>query len=283
MMVVVIPLRAFSARSARIVLASMLLLIAPGVALAGRNQVKVLTDGAWQELLQGEWMVEFYAPWCPACQNLQPEWESFAEWSEDLEVNIAKVDVTEQPGLSGRFVITALPTIYHCKDGEFRRYQGSRTKSDFINFISEQEWKSVEPISSWLGPSSFLMSSMSALFQLSMWIRQCHTYFTENLGIPHWGSYAIFAFITLFLGLLLGLIMVFLADCVCPSKKQRPHQHLHQRKLPESAQHLKKKSEELDGVNLDGGMDRGDPGYPVLPPNPVRQRGAKPASEAEQS
>lgn len=95
---------------------------------------------------------------------------------------------------------------------------------------------------------------MSALFQLSMWIRvratsssksegrlslfniymaaqlthgdsrqltellsssqicvfspfqQCHTYFTENLGIPNWGSYAIFAFVTLFSGLLLGLV-----------------------------------------------------------------------------
>uniref|UniRef100_A0A8C5WUM4 Thioredoxin related transmembrane protein 1 n=1 Tax=Laticauda laticaudata TaxID=8630 RepID=A0A8C5WUM4_LATLA len=168
-----------------------------------------------------------YAPWCPACQNLQPEWESFAEWSEDLEVNIAKVDVTEQPGKL--FFRCELNNI-NCKDGEFRRYQGPRTKSDFINFISEQEWKSVEPISSWLGPSSFLMSSMSALFQLSMWIRQCHTYFTENLGIPNWGSYAIFAFVTLFLGLLLGLIMVFLADCVCPSKKQRPYQHPHQSK-----------------------------------------------------
>lgn len=41
-----------------------------------------------------------YAPWCPACQNLQPEWEKFAEWGEDLEVTIAKVDVTEQPGES---------------------------------------------------------------------------------------------------------------------------------------------------------------------------------------
>lgn len=59
-------------------------------------------------------------------------------------------------GLSGRFIITALPTIYHCKDGEFRRYQGARTKTDFINFISDQEWKSIEPVSSWFGPSSFL-------------------------------------------------------------------------------------------------------------------------------
>lgn len=26
-----------------------------------------------------------------------------------------------------------------CKDGEFRRYQGARTKAAFINFISDEE------------------------------------------------------------------------------------------------------------------------------------------------
>ncbi|CAM4583202.1 unnamed protein product [Caretta caretta] len=232
--------------------AGLLALLAGPGALGKRSEVKALTDGTWRELLQGEWMIEFYAPWCPACQNLQPEWEKFAEWGEDLEVNIAKVDVTEQPGLSGRFVITALPTIYHCKDGEFRRYQGQRTKNDFINFISDQEWKSVEPVSSWFGPCSVLMSSMSALFQLSMWIRHCHNYFTENVGIPVWGSYAIFALATLFSGLILGIIMVFLADCLCPSKRHRPQQHHYQKKLaPESARLLKKLDEEQEADEED--------------------------------
>ncbi|NXF40196.1 TMX1 protein, partial [Nyctibius bracteatus] len=79
-------------------------------------------------------------------------------------------------------------------------------KTDFINFISDQEWKFIEPVSSWLGPSSFLMSSTSALFQLSMWIRRCHSYLTEIVGIPVWGSYALFALATLFLGLTVGLV-----------------------------------------------------------------------------
>ncbi|XP_033011713.1 thioredoxin-related transmembrane protein 1 isoform X2 [Lacerta agilis] len=219
----------------------LLVFLAAGPARAGRSRVRSLSDGSWRELLQGEWMVEFYAPWCPACQNLQPEWESFAEWGEDLEINIAKVDVTEQPGLSGRFIITALPTIYHCKDGEFRRYQGPRTKTDFINFISDQEWKSNEPISSWFGPSSFLMSSMSALFQLSMWIR----------------------------------IMVFLADCICPSKKHRPLQHHYQRKLPESTQLLQKADEELEEDDLpDAEVEHREP------PNALRQRAANPVARA---
>ncbi|MBN3298754.1 TMX1 protein, partial [Amia calva] len=147
-----------------------------------------------------------FAPWCPACQQLQPVWNEFAEWGEDMGVSIAKVDVTEQPGLSGRFIITALPTIYHCKDGVFRRYQGARTKDDFLSFIDEKKWQDIEPVSSWFGPSSFLMNTMSALFKLSMFIRHCHNYFTEQIGIPVWGSYAIFALATLFSGLVLGLV-----------------------------------------------------------------------------
>lgn len=43
-----------------------------------------------------------------------------------------------------------------CKDGMFRRYQGARTKEDFLSFIDEKKWQSIEPISSWFGPSSFM-------------------------------------------------------------------------------------------------------------------------------
>ncbi|XP_007536103.1 thioredoxin-related transmembrane protein 1 [Erinaceus europaeus] len=216
-----------------------------------RSDVRIITDENWRNMLEGEWMIEFYAPWCPACQNLQPEWESFAEWGEDLEVNVAKVDVTEQPGLSGRFIITSLPTIYHCKDGEFRRYQGPRTKKDFINFISEKEWKNIEPVSSWFGPGSVLMSSMSALFQLSMWIRTCHNYFVEDLGLPIWGSYTVFALATLFSGLLLGLCMIFMADCLCPSKRRRPQPYPSKKLLLESSQPLKKVEEEQEADEED--------------------------------
>ncbi|XP_077180268.1 thioredoxin-related transmembrane protein 1 [Paroedura picta] len=271
-------------RGAPLLLLLLVLLVAAGRALGGRSQVRPLSDGTWRELLAGEWMVEFYAPWCPACQNLQPEWESFAEWGEDLEINVAKVDVTAQPGLSGRFIITALPTIYHCKDGEFRRYQGARTKTDFINFISDQEWKSIEPVSPWLGPSSFLMSSMSALFQLSMWIRDGHNYFTESLGLPPWGSYAIFASATLFSGLVLGLLMVFLADCLCPSKRTRPPPYPHHRKLSESAEPWEQPAEEAEP--REAGVTKAEPECqepPTMLPNALRQRAVPPAAGAVKS
>uniref|UniRef100_A0A2K6M5C9 Thioredoxin domain-containing protein n=2 Tax=Rhinopithecus TaxID=542827 RepID=A0A2K6M5C9_RHIBE len=50
--------------------------------LWGQSNIRIITDENWTELLEGGWMTEFYAPWCPACQNLQP----FAEWGEYLRL-----------------------------------------------------------------------------------------------------------------------------------------------------------------------------------------------------
>ncbi|GAA6223242.1 thioredoxin-related transmembrane protein 1 [Lates japonicus] len=212
--------------------------------LAKPDSLKEVTDGNWEEILTGEWMIEFYAPWCPACQQLQPVWKEFADWGEDMGVNIAKVDVTEQPGLSGRFIITSLPTIYHCKDGVFRKYQGARTKDDFLTFIHDQKWKAVEPVSSWFGPSSFLMNSMSALFKLSMFIRRCHNYMTEQLGIPVWGSYVIFGLATLFSGLVLGLLLVFIADFVFPSRRFSSPDYYQKKQTMEQARLIQQQEDE---------------------------------------
>ncbi len=41
-----------------------------------------------------------YAPWCPACQHLQTDWESLGRQSERLGISVGRVDVTQQPGLT---------------------------------------------------------------------------------------------------------------------------------------------------------------------------------------
>ncbi|XP_075060100.1 thioredoxin-related transmembrane protein 4 [Mixophyes fleayi] len=192
----------------------------PGLCRAaqGDGTVSTVTSSNWSVILEGQWMVKFYAPWCPACQQFQSEWESFAKQGPVLNINVAKVDVTEEPGLSGRFFVTTLPTIFHAQDGVFRRYHGSRMVEDLHTFVLEKKWKVIEPLSGWKSPSSILMSGMAGLFHLSGWIRQTHNYFTGPLGIPAWGSYIIFIVVTLLIGLFLGLILVLLTDCFCPAK-----------------------------------------------------------------
>ncbi|KAG9484334.1 thioredoxin-related transmembrane protein 4 [Eleutherodactylus coqui] len=217
--------------------------------------VRTVTAGNWTAVLEGQWMVTFFAPWCPACQQMKPEWEDFARRSPILDVNVAKVDVTEEPGLSGRFFVTTLPTIYHVMDGVFRRYHGSRMAEDLHTFIAETKWKVIEPVAGWKAPSSILMSGMAGLFHLSGWIRQTHNYFTGPLGIPAWGSYIIFIVATLMIGLILGLILVLLADCFCPAK---PKYQMVRSEIVKEEVDISEKDHKDSADGLKGTMDNED-------------------------
>merc|ERR1711962_957022 len=184
------------------------------------GELTMVGEDDWRQLMSGEWMVEFAAPWCPACRALQPTWEEFAGWSEDLEVGIGQVDVTASPGLSGRFMVTALPTIFHVKDGVFRQYRGARDKDSFISYIEDKKWSGVEPISTWKAPDSFQMSMVSYFFKLSMVLRNVHTTLTEDYKLPSWASYVAFALATIALGGVLGLVLVCCIDCVYPPRRE---------------------------------------------------------------
>lgn len=84
---------------------------------------------------------------------------------------MAQVDVTKSPGLSGRFMVTALPTIMHVRDGIFRVYKGSRDKESFISFIEDEKWKQIEEIPGWKSPASLQMSLLASFFKLSQILR----------------------------------------------------------------------------------------------------------------
>lgn len=172
------------------------------------------TDSNWTEMLKGEWLVKFYAPWCPACRHLESTWDSLAEWSADRGFRVAKVDVTQESGLSGRFIITSLPTVYHVKNGEFRQYSGSRTFDELQALINDEKWKDIEPISNWKSPSSTMMSCISKLFEVSMQLKDLHTSLTDAYGIPVWASFVIFGVVIIVFGLVLGMGMVFLSDYI---------------------------------------------------------------------
>merc|ERR1712029_197312 len=183
-----------------------------------------ISEENWQVMLTGEWMVEFMAPWCPACRGLQPIWDDFSGWSEDLEIGVGQVDVTTSPGLSGRFIVTALPTIFHVKDGVFRQYRGARDKDSFISFIEDKKWSQVEEISSWKDPNSMQMTLVSYFFKLSMVLRNVHTILTEEYQLPYWISYVAFALATIILVGVLGLILVCCIDFIFPPRRE-DHQH----------------------------------------------------------
>lgn len=183
-----------------------------------RSLVQQLNEDNWDLMLTGEWMIEFYAPWCPACKALEPIWEHLASLKKNLNINVGKIDVTDSPGLSGRFMVTALPTIFHVNDGIFRQYRSPRDEASLIEFVSKKTWTKVDPIPSWKSPTSFHMSILSQFFKLSQVLRGIHNKLLEDIGLPTWGSYLIFAVATIILGAILGLFIVCLIDFIYPPK-----------------------------------------------------------------
>ncbi|XP_067138065.1 thioredoxin-related transmembrane protein 1-like [Centruroides vittatus] len=210
-----------------------------------KGNLIVLNEDNWTDILNGEWMVEFFAPWCPACKALDPVWKDFASWSEDLGIHVGQIDVTVNPGLSGRFMVTALPTIYHVKDGIFRQYRSSRDKDSLMNFIEEEKWKSLDTVSSWKAPQSIQMSIVSYFFKISMTLRTVHNKIVDEYGIPYWGSYIIFALATIVIGALLGLIIVCMIDLMFPAKA--PMMPVPDTSQRESSEKEDEKSEEENG------------------------------------
>lgn len=216
-------------------------------ASAAKSQVIELDEANWDRMLTEEWLVEFYAPWCPACKNLAPIWDDLSTWSDDLNIKIAKVDVTTSPGLSGRFFVTALPTIFHVLNGEFRQYKGSRDLNTLMTFVEEKKWQALEPVSAWSKPDSIQMSLVSQFFKLSNFLKEVNVMLSKEYGLPAWGSYALFAIGTILLGAILGLILVCVIDFMFPPKSaQRKSFSEHKRSL-----NNEKEAEDLKGDELE--------------------------------
>jgi len=110
------------------------------------KDVVVLTDANFNDVLgtsEDLWLVEFYAPWCGHCKNLEPQWNKAAS---DLkgEVKLGKVDATQNPTLAQRFSVNSYPQIKMFPSGPKRdnlleEYNGGREVAAITTWALEKK------------------------------------------------------------------------------------------------------------------------------------------------
>jgi thioredoxin 1 len=82
--------------------------------------IKEATDATFEELVlknDKPVVVDFWAVWCGPCKLVAPEMEKLSEKYEGV-VDVVKVDVDKNPGLSQAYQIMSIPTIAYFKPGD---------------------------------------------------------------------------------------------------------------------------------------------------------------------
>uniref|UniRef100_A0A8C2ETF9 Protein disulfide-isomerase n=1 Tax=Cyprinus carpio TaxID=7962 RepID=A0A8C2ETF9_CYPCA len=85
-------------------------------------------------------LVEFYAPWCGHCRNLEPIYAEVAGLLKNgsSEVRLAKVDANEEKDLATEFHVGSFPTLKFFKDGNRQNatdFSGKRTVKGITRWL----------------------------------------------------------------------------------------------------------------------------------------------------
>ncbi|AGA69919.1 thioredoxin [Desulfitobacterium dichloroeliminans LMG P-21439] len=107
--------------------------------MAGEN-VKTFTAENWSSDVLGSKepvLVDFWAAWCGPCRMVAPVIEELA--NEYLgKVTVGKVNVDEQPAVSGQYKVMSIPTLAIFKNGELvEQSVGFRGKADLVKMLEK--------------------------------------------------------------------------------------------------------------------------------------------------
>ncbi|KAK0067173.1 dnaJ subfamily C member 10 [Biomphalaria pfeifferi] len=82
------------------------------------------------------WFVDFFAPWCPPCMRLLPEFKK-ASRLDRSNVNFGTVDCTVHNGLCNSYNIRSYPTTILYNQSIPHQYHGQHTVKNLLEFIED--------------------------------------------------------------------------------------------------------------------------------------------------
>lgn len=103
------------------------------------GNIATLTDTTFDEIVAGSdkpVLVDFWAEWCGPCKMIAPILSEIAD--EEDGIQIAKLNVDENPAVARRFEVMSIPTMILFKDGQIaKRLVGAKPKGAMLQELGE--------------------------------------------------------------------------------------------------------------------------------------------------
>jgi thioredoxin 1 len=102
--------------------------------------IKSLSDATFDESIgsaETAVLVDFWAEWCGPCKMIAPVLEEIAS-SHAGQLEIAKLNVDDNPNVARRFDVMSIPTLLVFRDGEVKkRLVGAKGKAQLLEELAE--------------------------------------------------------------------------------------------------------------------------------------------------
>lgn len=122
-----------AALGAALVLVQCLALTAAAPGVAGGGVIELNTSN-FHLTNEGLWFVEFMAPWCHNCKNMEPALMQLARAMADRAL-VGKVNCEENKDLCRLYGVQAYPWMFAMAAESMARYAGTRTAADMEHFL----------------------------------------------------------------------------------------------------------------------------------------------------
>jgi thioredoxin 1 len=82
-------------------------------------------------------IVDYWAEWCGPCRQVSPVLEEIAKEHAD-KIDVVKLNIDENPAISQRYKIMAIPTMSVFKDGEVvKQIVGAKPKAALLRELAD--------------------------------------------------------------------------------------------------------------------------------------------------